>query len=95
MIEMFDKKDPQPLDTLINRVLCEMETCGPDSDEYPKLMAYLERLMKLKADEKPSRVSRDTMAIVMGNLCGILLIVAYEQKHVMTSKAFGAFIKTK
>ena len=64
-----------------------MNMYGPDTEEYPRLMDNLERLVRLK-EIKP-RVSPDTMAIVVGNLFGILIIVAYEQKHVMVSKALG------
>jgi hypothetical protein len=35
------------------------------------------------------------MAIVVGNILGILVIVAYEQKHVMVSKGLGFVIKAK
>jgi hypothetical protein len=82
------KRTEDKVDALINRVIEDMEMFGPDSEEYPKLIANLEKLHKLKADKKPSRVSPDTIAIIAGNLLGILIIVAYEEKHVITSKAF-------
>jgi hypothetical protein len=66
----------------------------PGTEEYSNTLSYLERLVKLKAEDKPERISRNTVAVVLGNLAGILLIVAYEQKHVMTSKAFGTILKT-
>ncbi len=65
------------------------------SDEYSKLMAYLERLNEVKARERRDPVSRDTVALVVGNLVGILLIVAYEQKHVMSTKGFNQIIRPK
>ena len=83
------------LDEPIDRVLTEMNTYGPDSPEYEKLVRHLERLKDMKANERQHFVvSPDTIALVLGNLAGILIIVAYEQKHVMTSKAMG-FIKPK
>jgi hypothetical protein len=33
--------------------------------------------------------------MILGNLMGILVIVAYEQKHVMTSKGFSQLIRPK
>jgi hypothetical protein len=33
--------------------------------------------------------------VVLGNLLGILIIVAYEEKHVITSKAMPLFIRPK
>jgi len=47
----------------------------------------------LKEHREP--ISRDTIALIAGNLMGILLIVAYEQKHVITSKGFGQVIRPK
>jgi len=89
------KKRVSELDEPIKRVLDEMKTYGPDSPEYPKLVAHLETLTRLKAEERRHRVSADTMAIVLGNLGGILIIVAYESRHVMASKAMGFLLKPK
>lgn len=83
------KNDPNELDTLIKSILDEMATLSPESDEYDKRLKQLERLYKLKTENRPERVSRDTLYLVGGNLLGVLLIVAYEQKNVVTSKALG------
>lgn len=80
---------PTPLDGQIDAVLKKMQALGVDHEEYPKMLSQLERLYALKAKAKPTRVSRDTLALVLGNLFGVILIVAYEQKHVMTSKALN------
>lgn len=94
MIGKFRNQEPDKLDEPIAAVLQEMETYGPDSEEFAKNLAYLERLMRIKTDNKvENRISRDTLAIVAGNLLGILIVVMYEQKHVMTSKAFGFTVK--
>lgn len=39
------KNEPTILDGPIQRVLDDMETYGPDSEEFPALVSYLERLM--------------------------------------------------
>ena len=88
MFGPFKRTEEKYLDELIERVVEDMQMFGPESEEYPKLVNTLERLHKLKAEKKPSRVSPDTVAIVLGNLLGILIIVMYEEKHVITSKAF-------
>ncbi len=94
MRKRFLKKDvTTPVDTLIESVLSEMRMMGVDSEEYSTLMTYLERLHAIKAKESQAPVSRDTVALIVGNLMGILLIVAYEQKHVMTSKGFTQIIR--
>ena len=86
-------KNADPLDKLIASVMNEMETYGPDSPEYPSMLAYLERLNDLKTPRR-KKVNPDIMAGVLGNLAGILIIVSYEHMHVMTSKAIAFLGKT-
>jgi len=83
------------LDVQIDAVLDEMQRKGVLHEDYPKLMSYLERLHEVKTQQRRDPVSRDTLALIGGNLLGILLIVAYEQKHVMTSKGFTQIIRPK
>ena len=93
---MFGKtKNPDALDALYAPLYKEMKEYGPLTSEYEACLGYLERVDALKENKKPSRVSRDTILTVAGHLAGILLIVAYEQKHVMTSQAFGGNIALK
>lgn len=95
MFNMSTPENQEALDDLIERVTDDMLLFGPTHEEYPQLLNQLERLTKLKVQEKPERVSRDTLAVIAANLVGILIVVAYEQKHVMTSKAFGNILKPK
>ena len=93
MIGKFGNK-PELIDTQITAVLNRMSDLGlENTEEYSKLLVYLERLNETKAKNRPSRVSGDTIAIVLGNLLGILIIVMYEQKHVLSTKAFGFGMK--
>lgn len=85
----FNDEVKTPLDEQIEAVLDEMKTKGVDSEEYPTLMTYLERLNKLKRQEKRQPASFDTWIIVGGNFLIALTIVAFEQKHVMSSKALN------
>jgi hypothetical protein len=84
-----------PIDKQITCVLDEMTTVGVTTEEFPTLLSYLERLHALRQKERREPISRDTIALIAGNLMGILLIVAYEQKHVITSKGFGQVIRPK
>lgn len=96
MLRLFFKDEKtKAIDKLIADVLQNMERAAVGSEEYSSMMAHLERLYKLKAEQRRKPVSRDTIAIVAGNLLGILLIVAYEQKHVMSSKGFTQIIRPK
>lgn len=89
------KNRPSVLDEPIEKLLTEMNTYSPDTEEYRVAIEHLDRLVRLKAEEARNFVSADTMAIVIGNLLGILIIVAYEQKHVMVSKGMGLILRTK
>lgn len=79
--------EPTAIDDEIKSVLDEMSRKGPLDEVYPDLLEKLERLYKLKASNRPERVSQDTLWMVGGNVFLGFLMVAYEQKHVMTSKA--------
>lgn len=87
---MFIKKpkaEKSGLELAIDEVLREMQGFTVDSDEYDKMTAQLDRLYKLKAIDCPERVSKDTTAIIIGHLIGIVMILSYERANVMTSKA--------
>lgn len=96
MLRQFFKSEvPTMVDGLIDELLDEMHKAGVYSDDYPKMMTALERLYGIKAKQRRNPVSPDTLALVAGNLLGILVIVAYEQKHVVTSKGFNQIIRPK
>ena len=83
------------LHEVMDRILVEMNQFGPDSPEYPALLGHLERVIVMLDSKEKRRPSPDGMILVAGNLLGILIIVAYEQKHVMTSKGLGFVLKSK
>lgn len=96
MLKYFLSNDETTLvDGEIDAVLTEMQTEGVTSEEYPKLMGYLERLNELRLKDRRAPLTNDTIAVVAGNLLGILLIVAYEQRHVVTSKGLSQLIRPK
>ena len=92
MFELF--KIDSDLDDLMKAAIAEMNKSAPNSEQYSNALTSLERLMKLK-ESKKTHISPDTIALVLGNLLGILIIVAYEQKHVMGSKGLGFVLKPK
>ena len=96
MFGKFRRDEPTVYDDAITKALTSLQTYDTEDAEFSDALSYLERLTKLKEAEKPKRkVSPDVMATVLGNLAGILVIVAYEQKHVMTSKAMGFILRVK
>ncbi|MET0785751.1 MAG: hypothetical protein ABWY25_03520 [Paenisporosarcina sp.] len=95
MLRRFVKEKSSVLDEPIAHILSKMNKVGPESEEYPKLVNQLERLYRLQREPRRSRINPDVMAIVAGNLVGILIIVMYEQKHVVTSKGLGFILKAR
>lgn len=89
----FNDEENDPVDDQIDAVLKSMDDEGVASEEYPKLLRHLERLHELKQKEQRKPISFDTIALIAGNLLGIIIIVAYEQKHVMTSKGLNQIIR--
>lgn len=83
-------REPSVLDGAIEDATRMLD---PGSDDYLKMIGALERLTALR-DQKCSRMpSPDVIANIGGNLVGILLILHYEQIHVLTSKALNIIRK--
>lgn len=86
---LFTNETDTPADKQIERIMAEMANVEVFSEEYSKLLTYLERLHAIKAEHSRDPVSSDVIFQVAGNLMGMLLIVVYEQKHPMLSKGWG------
>lgn len=89
----FRKQEENPVDREIARLMSEMDTMSMFSEEYDKALDHLERLKKLKNGKRLRPINWDTVIIAGANLLGVLIIVAYEQKHVITTKAFNERIR--
>lgn len=89
----FTKKKKTMLEQEIDEVLKEMGTMHTSSDEYVVTLERLERLYKLNEKKEVYRVSPDTLAVVAGNLLGIVMILHHEELNVVTSKALGFVLK--
>ena len=94
---MFSKKPKTEtgLEIAIETVLSEMQGYESTSDEYAIMVDQLKKLYKLKALDQPERVKPDTLALVVGNLLGIILIVGHERAHIVTSKAVSFILKAR
>lgn len=93
MIKLTKKDKRTNLEKEIDSVLKCMNELSPDSEEYQKMAENLERLYKSKSYDKDRDVSPDTLAVIVGNLAGILLILKHEELNVITSKALGFVLK--
>lgn len=95
---MFNSKarrEKSGLEEEIDRVLAKMEDLDPHHPDYVKMVEQLGKLHKLKEDEKPSRVSPDTIVVAGANLLGVLIIVGHERAHVVTSRAKDFMLKLR
>lgn len=88
------KKDKRSyLEVEIDNVLKTMLTMDPASEDYKTMTENLERLYKLKAIDSNKKVSADTMALIAGNLLGLVLIMSFEKTNVITTKALGFVLR--
>lgn len=95
MLKYFKRKKTTPFTDLITHVMDEMRMIGVSSPEYPEMLKVLEKLHDLERKERRAPVSNDTIVTVAGSLAGILMIIVYEQKHVITSKGFSLLPRSK
>lgn len=63
-----------------------------DSETYSKVLRNIERLQDLKRKDRKS-LDPNSCLVVAGNLIGILLILGYEQKDFIRSKALGFVLR--
>lgn len=84
-----NKRHDPLLDENIDMFLENMLVLGVNAEEYKEQLTVVERLNKLKAGNPEKKLSHDTIAMVLGNVVCVVIIVAYEQKHVMASKAMS------
>lgn len=94
---MFIRKQSQitvKLDEVIDAALLELSRFTPDQKEYAQALDQVVKLNQLKKDNNPSQqISYDTLAVVAGNLLGIVMIVGHERASIVTSKALGFVMK--
>jgi hypothetical protein len=83
------------LDSAMDRVLRELTLHEIGSPEYAKRLNALSELQRMKDNNTPASVSKDTVAIVGANLLGILMIIMHEHLHPITTKAIGLLIKPR
>lgn len=83
------------LDEAIDLATRALAGYEPHSEEYAKTVEQLTALNAIREDTHTDRLSKDTLALILGNLAGIVVIVAYEHSHVITSKALSFLTKSK
>lgn len=84
------------LDPVIENLISEMAGYGGETEQYTEMAANLKTLLEARATEpRKERISPNTIAVVAGNIAGIILILAFEQRNIVTSKALSFVMKPK
>jgi|KBSMisStaDraftv2_1062788.scaffolds.fasta_scaffold29989_5 hypothetical protein len=84
-----------PLEDAVNRALLDLKNHAVGSEEYQKSLDALTKLHKMKKEESPSSVSRDTLVVVAANLVGLAMVIKHERFNTITSRAFGMLLRPK
>jgi len=93
---MFNPPQPKSkLEVAFDKAVDDLNYHDVTSDKYNVIMDRVVKLHKLMEDEKPSRVSRDTLALIAANLTGIILIIRHENVNVIASKAMSFVVKPR
>ncbi len=97
MFSLKRREEPiSVIDPVIEELISAMAGYEPNSEEYTAMAANLKVLLEAKAVEpKPEKLSPNTIAVVAGNLAGILLILGFEKANVVTSKALNLLLKPR
>lgn len=89
-------KKQSALEKEIERMETLMSTLDPDSKEYYRMIAQIERISDIeRQNKKRFDVSGDTIVLAGVNLAGILLILQHERLHAVSTKALGFISKLK
>ena len=81
------------LEREIDSVLTAMSGVKPETKEYTAIATNLAKLYEAKGNDKKKGVSADTIAVVLGNLLGLIVIMNYEKANILTTKALGFIMK--
>lgn len=86
---------PNKLEEEIDRVTTLLGEEEIGSEDYEKKLNVLTKLWKIKAEDKPDRISKDTLMVVGSNILSIILILRHEHLNVITSKAMQMVPKAR
>ena len=92
---MFRRKRQTLLETALTNALLELSVQTVGSEEYMETLSIVTRLQAMVEEDKSSSLSRDTLATILGNLMGILLIIGHERAHVISRNAIGLLLRPR
>lgn len=92
---MLGTNVPTKLEFALSRALSELGNHPIGSEDYMRTLDVVIKLHKLAEEEKPEKVSKDTVATIAANLLGIFMIIRHEDVNVIASRAMGLVMRTK
>lgn len=95
MFNKFRKTEETPLEEEIARLTNSLSMVDPTEEEYATIKQHLQDLHALSQKEKRKKISGDAMVAAAASIGGILIMVAYEHSHVISSKATNFIHKPK
>lgn len=99
---MFVRKsndETHPLDAAIDDLIRSLASMSEGEEIHTQAVQSLKTLMELrnadKAEARKLPVSPEVLTAAGAHILGILLILGFEQKHVLTSKAMSFIPKIR
>lgn len=91
---MFPKSNTY-VDGEISRTILALQDERIDSNEYGVLLGRLEKLQKIRQEEKPDNFSSDALLMAATNLVGIVAILQFEKLNVISRNALSFVTRTR
>src|SRR6266699_2802832 len=90
-VKFWSRKDqPAPLDDLIEDAYAALKGMDEFTEAYTDALKNLKELLEINATEKKRTTpSPEAVLSAAARLAGIALILAFEQKHVITTKSLS------
>lgn len=88
MLKKWKQRKEQ--DELVQEHFYTMLEEATTNKEISEILTFMEKYRDLT---KKTRISPDTLAVVAGNLFGIMLILNHEKMNVITSKALAFVLR--
>jgi hypothetical protein len=91
---MFGReKEMSLLEREIDRATRDLSRHAIGSHEYDATLERIVTLRRLKEEDKSKAVSKDNLAVVLGNLLGIFMIIKHENVNVVSSRALSLILR--
>lgn len=96
MFSIRKERTPSPLDDLIEDAYAALKGMDETTEAYTDALRNLEKLLEIRATEKKRTTpSPEAVLSAAASLTGIVLILAFEQKHVITTKSLSMIPRSK